>query len=650
METIKLKNLKLLNFKGTRNLSIDFNQATNIFGDNATGKTTVFDAFTWLLFGKDSTDRKQFELKTLDSQNKVIPKIDHEVIATLNVEGKDIEVRRVLKEKWVKKRGSLEAEFSGNDTFYYWNGVPLKASEFQVKINNLIDEGVFKLITNPLYFNQLKWTQRREVLVSIVGDVTNNEVANDNDVFLKLISELEDKTIEEYKREISSRKKKINVDLKAIPTRIDEITRGLPESLNYTSIKEQIKVLESELKEIEDSILDKSKLLESVQKKKSENQTAIFEAKSLIQNIEFEENQKISNQENEEKAVLKELTRTLNSKTQEGNSLSNELDQLEVRKENLTVKTNELRQKWVSRNAEEIEFNENEFCCPTCKRGFEADDVDQKKETLKANFQSKKTKDLNDINIEGGNLSEELKIVEQSINEKKSLIESVKIDVNSIETRINEEKEKLQKPKGGASLEFNLSKRSDYQDLKHKISSLESNEFNTTVDNSELNAKKENVISNINILRDQLSSEAVINRGNERISDLEKEEQGLAQQISDLEFTEFNIEAFIKIKIETLENKINSKFKVVKFKMFETQINGGEVECCDTLINGVPFTDLNNASKINAGLDIINTLSNFHKVNAPIFIDNAESVNELGTTEAQLIRLVVSNDAKLKVA
>ncbi|MDB0600289.1 AAA family ATPase [Tenacibaculum maritimum] len=651
METIRIKKLNLLNFKGTRNLEINFNQVTNIYGDNATGKTTVFDAFLWLLFGKDSLDRKNFEIKTLDSQNQVIPKIEHEVTALLEVNGEDIEIKRILKEKWVKKRGALEADFNGNETLYYWNDVPLQAKEFQTKINGLVDEGIFKLITNPLYFNGLKWQDRRNVLISIAGEVTDYEVAEGNEQFLKLITGLKTKTIQEYKREISARKKKLNDDLKAIPTRIDEANRSMPEAIDFEAVKKEITTLETELKTVEDSLLDSSKALQEAQKKRTNIQQEVFDCKTKLQNIEFEEKQKLNNSENENKATFNNLKRDLQSKESELSSIDRELTRLKSNKENLDKKRITLRDDWGKINADEIKFNDNDFSCPTCKRGFEASDVDEKKKTLTDNFQADKTKRLNDIQTEGKQIAKQVEDIEASISTKETEKTAIVNSITEIKNSITKEEDKLATPKGEVSLNFILTKIPEYNDLIFKIKSLEGQTIEAPqVDTSELQKRKSEINSKINELRNSLNSESVIERGKKRISELEAEEKNLAQQISELEGSEFTIDAFIKAKIETLESRINGKFSIVKFKLFETQINGGEVECCEALINGVPFSDLNNAARINAGLDIINALCEFHKVSAPVFIDNRESVNSLIDLNSQLVNLIVSNDPKLKIA
>jgi hypothetical protein len=147
-----------------------------------------------------------------------------------------------------------------------------------------------------------------------------------------------------------------------------------------------------------------------------------------------------------------------------------------------------------------------------------------------------------------------------------------------------------------------------------------------------------------------LNDETIIKKTNERIKELETQEKNLAQQISELEGNEFVIDNFIKAKVDMLEDRINALFKYAKFKLFEVQINGGLLPCCETIYKGVPYSSLNKAATINIGIDIINTLCKFHEVNAPIFCDNAEAVNELTTTNSQLIRLLVTLDKELKIA
>ena len=161
--------------------------------------------------------------------------------------------------------------------------------------------------------------------------------------------------------------------------------------------------------------------------------------------------------------------------------------------------------------------------------------------------------------------------------------------------------------------------------------------------------KKQSIVEQINSIDKKLNEREVQEKTKSRIAELETEEEKLSKQIQEFEAQQFQIEQFTKTKVELLEKNINDKFEIVKFRLFDTQINGGLVECCDTLVKGVPYADVNNAHKILAGLDIINTLIKFYSTSAPIFIDNRESINELYDISTQIISLVVTTDSTLRI-
>ncbi len=187
--------------------------------------------------------------------------------------------------------------------------------------------------------------------------------------------------------------------------------------------------------------------------------------------------------------------------------------------------------------------------------------------------------------------------------------------------------------------------------IKQEIYSLESQiQSYKKEDTTELNNKKEELQEQLRELDKQLAHKEVNEKAKERIRELEEEEIKLSEKIAELEGLEILSEEFIRTKVELLEEKVNSKFKYVKFKMFKNQINGGLEETCEPCINGVPYSsNLNSAAKINVGLDIINTLCNHYNINAPIFIDNRESTNKIIDVDSQVINLIVSKDKTLKV-
>ncbi|MBS3993161.1 MAG: AAA family ATPase [Bacteroidetes bacterium] len=667
--SIAIKQITLKNFKGIRNLTINFNHVTNIFGENGIGKTTIFDGFTWLLFGKDSTDRKDFEIKTLDKDNKVIPQIEHEVSAVIDVKGEEIVIRRILKENWVKKRGSLDAEFSGNVTEYFWNEVPKQQKEFHEKIASILDESVFKMITNPLAFNSLKWQDKRSALIELVGNVSDAEIAGNDQMFTELMAKLTNKSLDEYKKQLAAQRKLLNDAIKSIPTRVDEVTRNTPEALDFDALKKEKEVLINSLNDVQAQIDDKTKAFDAILSKRNAVANEVFELKSKLQNIEFETKQAVSRSMKSETSGVNDLNNELSAKKAELQTYENGLTTLGLKLKGLNEQLNNFttgiaykRTEWGLENEKELNFDEANFACPTCKRDFEASDVEAKKEELKANFIKTKNENLSKISAEGKSLTEQKSAVENEINSLEIRIEngntSVKtilLDILNIEEKIKhlENAPKSSEPQDETVLVANeLAKNSDYKKLKTELSEKETAlQQQETINVDDLKAAKASIESEIAEINRGLAIEDQIKASIKRIEELQNQETTLAQQISDLEKEQYTIELFIKKKIDTLESLINEKFNFVKFKLFETQINGAEVECCHTLIDGVPFSDANTASKINAGLDIINTLCEYYKITAPIFIDNRESIVDIIECKSQIVNLIVSKpDKKLRVA
>jgi len=669
MKIIKIQSIKLINFKGIRDFNLSFNKDDMfIYGANGTGKTSIFDAFNWLLFGKDSNGRSDFEVKTLDTNNKVIEKIEHEVSCELLVNEQPLNLRRVLKESWVKKRGSALSVFSGNVTEYYWNDVPVQQKEFQMNISSLLDEQVFKLVTNTMAFNSLPWKDRRNILSGMVT-ITDDEIINQNKAFADLMEQIKGhKSIEDFKKMKMASIKKAKEDLANIPTRIDEVTRMKPEAKDFTALKIELEAKQKEIASIDEQIQDKTKAVEGIIKKSNEHALEVNSVKQKLSSIESTVLSDAKKQVNEGKGDFDKSSQLL--KEHDSN-----LKSCELSLQTLTAKKNEIqnrisenerqmesrRNEWASVNSTTFNLDPKECACPTCKRALEIDTIESKKEELLKSFNSNKEESLNRITNYGKNLKSENDSLHLELSNLNELIISKEHLISKINQEINFSKEKIESLKTDPSDDEKkietiyssmLSMHAEYISLNNKLSELQKITFeNVTVDNSELKASKELVSKAIDDIKTDLAIEKTIKDADDRIVALNKEEQALAQQVADVENIIMIAEDFTKAKIDAIEKRINEKFKFVKFKMFEIQVNGGEAECCEATIKGVPFSDANTASKINAGIDIINTLSEFYQVTAPIFIDNRESVTEVLKTNTQIISLVVSpEDKKLRVA
>lgn len=640
---IILRSLKLKNFKGIKDINIDFHKTTNIYGENAAGKTTIFDAFTWLLFDKDSQDRANFEIKTLDSTGEPIHGQDHEVEGVLYISGKVLMLGKVFREKWTKKRGDAEKQFTGHETLYYIDEVPVKKSEFQDTIKGIIDESIFKFITNPLYFStNLKWQDRRKVLMDIIGDISIENVINYKNDLRPLERLLGGKDIDAFKRSISARRKKLNDDIKAIPFRIDELSNSI-QDLDFDALEFQRRFIIGSMKQLEDRMLDSSKANDEILKKKEE----IYKLKGELQRLKYQIEADRDKPKRELETKILKLENELHRENMGLENIKNNISIYASNIEEIEKTINNLREKWHATNTEELIINEDDFMCPTCKRLFEADDIEAKKQEMQENFNLDKAKKLVSIRQDGKENADKLK------NEKELLakLENDKADraeyINILNDRLNRLKEEL----SSYTVNLNIEDVPEYKEIKAQIETLESEIVQPAAGNELMNLRDKK--SELQRELDEINKKLALKDQNEkfraRIQELIQEEKELAQQIAKLEGQEYLCEEFIKTKVELLESSINSKFKYVSFKLFETQVNGGLNETCEALIKGVPYSNANSASQINAGLDIINALSQYYEVQAPIFIDNRESVNELIDTEAQIINLIVSKDKNLRV-
>lgn len=629
---MKLLKLNLQNFKGIRNSEFDFGGIdATIYGDNATGKTTVFDSLCWLLFGKDSLDRADFEIKTLEN-GEPIHKVNHEVEAEfLNDDGNSFTLRRVYREKYSSPRGG-DTKLTGHTTDYFINEVPVKEKEYKQYINDVIAEDVFKLITNPLYFNeQYSWQNRRKLLLEISGDIKDDEVINSRSELTRLAELLNGRTVDEQRKIVAAKKTAINKELDMIPVRIDEALRN----------KVDIAASESKL------TTDIETLNKSINKLENQKATIINGFSST------EKRSKIDEIGRQLKARQSEVLSIYNSEKQrkrgEYEALLTQLKIIESEHDRYTDRAYDLA-KDIERESKRIEtlqaefdtFNAQEFnkeACPTCGQPLPED----KQAELEAAFNSEKAAKLE----EWQSLIESAKKLKANYEEQREVL-LVKADglTKEIEDKTKAYETKFKEYE--SYLEPNIEDDPDYKELKAELFLLELDE-GEEADDKEV-ARLDEEISSVKEKRAALETELnkyTLNADiQKRVNELEKQQQKLAEEKNLLDETSFLIDEFVKAKVDMLEESINSHFEYARFKMFNVLVNGNIEECCETTYKGVPYRSMNNAARMNVGLDIINALTKFYNVTAPVFIDNAEAVTDFIKCNSQTIKLVVDADFK----
>jgi len=644
MNCLVLRKMHLVNFKGAADVTIDFKDGiTSIYGMNGTGKTTIFDAFTWLLFGKDSKDRKKFDLKTLDDKGKIIPQIPHEVSATLILNGQEITLCRRFNEKWVKPKGQAEKRFEGNEEERLYNDVPCNLKEWNEKIGAICSEESFKFITSPTYFTSQHPNSQRDMLFRMAGDISDEDIARGNKDFEKLLSDITGKTMEEYKKEIRAKKARIKAEYEGIPERIDERKRDIPQAEDWDALERSIKSDQEQMAEIEALITDKVKAANAA------NDDRMKKVKEL-NDIKLKVNGRIATLKldamkdfNDEKMKQMELSEKIRNAHESRKSLNAQMDadnqdlsRLKKHREDLLAVYKEIK-------IREIHFDEDDFICPTCKRRFEIDEIEAKQDEMRRNFNEKNAKDL-EVNISQGKfVKHQIEIIENHIAENQAKIDELVKTVETIKADPLFSKE-LTQPDITPIIEGDA----EYQDLIAKEKDLQSivDTPVTEIDNSELCAQRKALSENIDAMKARLSKKDQIEKNEARIKELEVQYKTQTEEYAALEGIEFTILQFGKAKVEAIESRINGLFSMVRFKMFETQVNGDEIETCEATVNGVPYSVLNDARRINAGIDIINAICRHLGMTAPIFIDNAESVNQIIPSDSQIIRLVVTDTDK----
>lgn len=657
MKTIRINSIKISNFKGIHSFSTDFGDETNIYAFNGLGKSSIADAFFWCLWGKDQLERKDHEIK--NTVNTDLNRQDHEVEIVFDVDGRHIPVKRVYAEKWTKRRGSNDQEFNGHETTLWFDEVPVPLKDFTARVNDLLDESIFKLITNPQYFNSLNWKDRRSMLIDMAGEITNADVAKGNPAFAELLEVLKNKSLDDYKTQIASQRKKVREELDVIPVKIGEATHNMPEERDWKELETELQTKKSQLEGIDNQIADKSKALQAHFDKEQERLTEINKLKSKAQNFKWQADQKANEANRNQGKKLSDLTA---KKNQVGSSvkdlvskeenIGSEIKSLTDTNAQYEKKKAELIERYHAKNAETFKVSDG-FKCDHCGQDLVGDNLQEEIQKHQAEFNRKKESALADIKTEGvryanaiENNSKRLEFLKNELHGISEKLEAANAEYFDLDKEILAESKKEVK-----TYTFEEFLDPEYATTLKVIDKLEAmNSEAPQVDTEELKAKKTEIQNEIGVIGNVLSDKAVIEKIKARIKELEDQERTLANQVSKLEGIEYTIQQFINAKMGMVEESVNRHFQFVRFKMFNTLVNGGTEETCETMLDGVPWSTLNTGGKLKAGIDIINAFSNYYQVHAPMILDNRESVFEIPYTENQVINLIASkSDKKLRV-
>lgn len=639
---IRLKSIHLENFKCHKSLTITLDgRDASIYGDNATGKTSVYDALTWLLFGKDSAGNgeKNIEIKPLDSAGNVK---DHqavtEVEAVLLADGEEISLKRTYQEVWSTKRGSSEPTYDGNTSEYYVDGVPCKANAYKAKVTELVDEEQFRLLTTVSYFpDKLPWQKRREALFSLFGALDDRQIMETDQRFAPLMEAMGKLPLEDFKKVVTQKRKGFMATRNEVPARISECEKTISDlsGMDFDGAEAQLSILNARRDSLNAELLAIQQNT-AVQRKEIE----LKKARLNLESIERDNDRYRATQKSAVPSIScleAELRRARANVDTAKRSLDMHLREIQRCDERIS----EARHRWKQIKAEEYAESDH---CPTCGQRLPQEQII---DSVKRFAENKKHRLDELVKLSEGYKSdmEQAKMEEQ---DSIKYIQEFELNAQQIEEQIRKAKE----------AETVISDMPDYAEKKSAAQAA------VTAIGAELTKLQEDATSAASGLRSRMSEvKAEIDRvsgiaglrssydyAQRRIQELREDAQAAADNLSQLDKLLYLMEEFSRYKASFVEESINERFRIARFRLFREQANGGVEDRCDVVYDGVPYIGLNNGMKINVGIDIINTLSRAYGVTVPLFVDNAESVTNLEKTDCQVVRLVVSeSDKELRV-
>lgn len=650
MKRVELKGLRLGYFKGAERVDVELGgQSAAIFGRNSTGKTTLADAYTWLLFEKDSQGRKDFDIKTL-VDGKALSGVEHEVEGAFLIDGEELTLRRVYTEKWVKKRGAANAEFTGHETSHYVNGVPVTKSEYAAQVAEIADEATLRLLSDPGAFQALHWTDRRKVLLDAAGDVSDADVFASNPDLADLPEILGKHSLDDYRKIVQKRRADLNKEIQELPVRISEVERNQPEAPSATR-----KQVESALAGTREERQEASEALVAAKTGAGDvtaERKRLREVEDALSDLDRQATKAASEAQDKAHGKVLAAKRALEDADARHKRLQQEASELESDIKRLDIRIGDLRGEWKRMANQRVEAHVD-GTCPTCQQDLPVEQVEEAHRKAIADLNARKARELERITGEGADLNAKREKLASDLAAAQAKTADLEANRAGLEQALKAAEADLATA-GKATPRKDPTQSPAYaklaaerDELTARIERLSSGD---AAEIERLTAEVERLDSLIVSLERELAAYQQRETGEARIKELREQERALAGEFQKLERHLWLMDEFTRTKVSMLEERVANKFRLVRFRLFKQLINGGLEESCDTTVDGVPYESVNHAGQIAAGLDIIRTLQEHYGLQAPIWIDQAESIHDIPETGAQQIALVVSpSDKQLRI-
>lgn len=633
-------------FYGKNTLDTDFSMKTVLSGQNEVGKSTVKRIILDVLNCHDENDREITGIRPHDENGVEIDDVDIVRAVTFEIDGKAKTLKKVTRQKRNKK-----GEITGSVTDYSINDVPYKMADYNQYINdNMAELGVLPFCLNAMTLLNKSQAEQRLALASYFGTRTDEEICDMFPQFAELKPMFDDGDVDQLKKVCRGKlngtggrngSKGLVKERDEISTRIDTI-HSTNEYTDLAELELQKKTYEPQLKEIEDKLSDYNKILEDKQK-----------ATEDIMNLKFElsDMERKANAENQKKRMELQLQI-------DGFDVSIRKTESMIRAGKASIKSSEreigdcaidlakVRADW--KKAKALSFDESSVNCPMCGQRLPEDKI----ESMRAEFDERKAKNLKELEDKGNALSNDSKGFKQAIEDRKKEIADLEAELTELTIR----HDAVAKELGGLPTDTDMTGNSEYQALKAKIEEKEKALADEN-DTSELIRKLKNERNEL--LRQVSSVDTKIELGvannkriDDSIADLETKRTDLNQEIADWERKLDLLKEFTRKKNELLQADVNKYLNFATAKLFRPLLNGNTEECCDFVYNGEAYArNLNHGARMLTEVDICRAFQKVASVNFPIIIDDTESVDDwrIPQIDNQLIMLKHTQDKELVI-
>lgn len=647
MKEIKLKKLILQNWRG-RNLVISFklDGVTNIMGRNKSGKSSLKDAFLWLMTGFDSSNRANYNLFDNNHNYTAEDSPVASVEALIAIDGNEFYFKKEAKKGWIRRRGNKEYELKGSDDYVcYFDGIEVSAGEYKKRVSELLCEiEPLKVMLNTEYFLSLEWKQQREMLSLLAGDIQESDFkSNYSDLFLLL----KKYSIDELKAQVKTKISPMKQQLSSFPLTIQTLEQHLPDISNVYELEKEIGELKSKIVEIDNAILSASKMAEPYIEMRNKQLQELSNINSEIRNkkSDFEYNQnekpnKIRRQIQEAKKENEYIQRQRDKAQEERKYNETKLARLKAKVE----EHDEYRKKLLNEKDELLKSEFNNETCSFCGQDL----PESMLEANRKDFYKKRENAVNDI-IKKGKENNERK--QEKLEEIERIEALLAEDIESPMCIDIEELEKELQKAEQETLKFEDS--NEYKKLKDKADAIQNGLTEVpVVDNTNLLNMKESLTLQIEEKSRAVGLVDERKRQLKTIASLKREMREVADSLAVQEQIEANIKSYEEERAQIVSNRVNKYFSRCNISMMQQDKSGQWIPSCTiTVSDGSLVSTCNGAENILVGLDISNAFASYYDISLPVFVDDVNLINSDVNIETnhQLIKLIVSEDENIIV-